>query len=149
MTGVQTCALPIYRVQFTFLDERNSVVQYAEPLHYLYEPNASILKAGAFRFIGKQFNLFKLHVNTHLYTSIDLVENFPGRVFKILMTNPKETDLRKYFPDGKANVATRNYPLNADELKKKLKLKDGGELFLFGVTGSQIFLLVTRKISEL
>jgi hypothetical protein len=113
----------------------------------LYEPNASILKAGAFKFIGQQFNLFKLHVNTHLYTSIDLVKNFPGRVFKIEMISPKENDLKNFFSDGKANVATRNYPLSADELKKKLKVRDGGEMFLFGTTSSTKLLIVASRES--
>lgn len=134
-------------LKFTFADERNSPVQYSEPLNYLYEPNASILKAGAFRFIGTQFHLFKLHVNTHLYTSHQLVDNFPGRVFKIEITNPKENDLKKFFPERKANVATRNYPLSADELKKKLKLKDGGELFLFGTTSEKKILVIAKRIA--
>ncbi len=137
-------------IQFTFTEERNSEVQYSEPLSYLYEPNASILKAGAFKFIGNKFSLNKLQTNTHLYTSHELVENFPGRVFKIEMVNPKESDLKKYFPYGKANVATRNYPLSADELKKKLKLKDGSDLFLFGVTSlKKRVLLITRRVSNL
>jgi 16S rRNA G966 N2-methylase RsmD len=133
-------------LHFTFTEERNSSVQYSEPLNYLYEPNASILKAGAFKFVAKQFGLFKLDVNTHLYTSRILVENFPGRVFKIECVNPKENDFKKFFPGGKANVATRNYPLSPDELKKKLKLKDGSELFLFGVTSGKKMLLVAKRI---
>ena len=133
-------------VQFTFSTERNSNVLYSEPLTYLYEPNASILKAGAFKYVSTHFNLFKLHVNTHLYTSHQFVENFPGRVFKIECVNPKENDLKKYFPDGKANVAIRNYPLGADELKKKFNLKDGGNLFLFGVTSEKRMLLISKRI---
>lgn len=133
-------------VQFTFSTERNSTVLYSEPLTYLYEPNASILKAGAFKYVSTHFNLFKLHVNTHLYTSHQFVENFSGRVFKIECVNAKENDLKKYFSDGKANVATRNYPLSADELKKKFYLKDGGDLFLFGVTSEKRMLLIAKRI---
>ncbi len=133
-------------VQFTFSTEKNSNVLYAEPLTYLYEPNTSILKGGAFKYVSTHFNLFKLHVNTHLYTSHQFVENFPGRVFKIECVNPKENDLKKCFSDGKANVATRNYPLSADELKKKFSLKDGGNLFLFGVTSEKRMLLIAKRI---
>ncbi len=135
-------------LKFTFNDERNSPVQYSEPLNYLYEPNASILKAGAFKLVGNQFNLFKLHVNTHLYTSLDFIENFPGRVFKIEMVNPKEHDLKRLLLDGKANVVTRNYPLSSAELKKKLKLKDGGDMFLFGTISSTKLLIVASRESS-
>jgi hypothetical protein len=133
-------------LQFTFSTERNSNVVYSEPLTYLYEPNTSILKAGAFKYVSTNFNLFKLHVNTHLYTSHQFVENFLGRVFKIECVNPKENDVKKYFADSKANVATRNYPLNADELKKKFNLRDGGNLFLFGITSEKRMLLIAKRI---
>jgi hypothetical protein len=133
-------------LQFTFSTEKNSNVLYSEPLTFLYEPNASILKAGAFKYVSTHFNLFKLHVNTHLYTSRQFVENFPGRVFKIELINAKENDLKKFFATGKANVATRNYPLSADELKKKFYLKDGGDLFLFGVTSEKRMLLIAKRI---
>jgi 16S rRNA G966 N2-methylase RsmD len=131
---------------FTFSEERSSTVRFSEPLTYLYEPNASILKAGAFKFIANQFNFLKLHAHTHLYTSVDFIERFPGRVFKIEMVNPKSNDLKRFFPDGKANVITRNYPLSSEELKSKLKLKDGGELFLFGVTSTIKLLLIARRL---
>jgi hypothetical protein len=85
-------------------------------------------------------------VNTHLYTSHQLVENFPGRVFEIECVNPKENDVKKFFADSKANVATRNYPLSADELKKKFYLKDGGNLFLFGITSEKRMLLIAKRI---
>lgn len=113
---------------FTFNEERNTNSDFSEPLTYLYEPNASILKAGAYKTIGKKFDLLKLHVNTHFYSSNVLIENFPGRVFKIdqLEFDPKISAERK------ANVVTRNYPLTAEELKKKLKLGDGGEKYVIG-----------------
>jgi hypothetical protein len=122
---------------FVFLasDEKKAEILVNVPLSYLYEPNASILKAGAFKLISSRFGIFKTHTNTHLYTSEKLIPNFPGRTFKIEKIDPTDKELKILLPDGKANVATRNYPLSADELKKKLKLKDGGEKFVIGFSG--------------
>lgn len=121
---------------FTFSDEKNAKPNFSTPLHYLYEPNASILKAGAFKKIAEKFSVFKLHPNTHLYTSNDFVQNFPGRIFKVLhLVKADSTELKEIFPEGKANVMTRNYPLSPEELKKKTKLKDGGEFYLIGFSG--------------
>ena len=89
---------------------------------FLYEPNAAILKAGAYKLIAERFGLHKLDVNTHLYVSETLVENFPGRVWRIT----ERQDLKQ------ANVLTRNYPLTPEQLKKKLHLRDGGTAFVIG-----------------
>lgn len=89
---------------------------------YLYEPNAAILKAGAYKLIAQRFDLKKLDVNTHVYCSDQLVENFPGRVWQIT----EKQDLKQ------ANVLTRNYPLTPEQLKKKLHLRDGGTAFVIG-----------------
>lgn len=99
-----------------------------KPPLFLFEPNAAILKAGAYKLIAERFGLSKLDVNTHLYCSEELVPDFPGRVWKIKPTPPP--------PKGKelsqANVLTRNYPLTPDQLKKKLHLRDGGTDFVIG-----------------
>jgi 16S rRNA G966 N2-methylase RsmD len=121
---------------FYFSEENALAVSLGDPLTYLYEPNASILKAGAFKSIANQFKIAKIQSSTHLYTSSSFLENFPGRVFKIearIKSNSK--DLLSIFPEGKANVTTRNYPLSVAELKKKMKLKDGGEKYLIGFSG--------------
>lgn len=99
---------------------------------YLYEPNAALLKAGAFKSIAAAFGVQKIQTNTHLYTSDRLVADFPGRIFKIAALQPNDQQLRELLPDSKVNVMTRNYPLNPEALKKKLKLKDGGEKYLIG-----------------
>ncbi|MFM7429054.1 MAG: THUMP-like domain-containing protein, partial [Flammeovirgaceae bacterium] len=99
---------------------------------YLYEPNAAILKTGAFKSVALQFNVGKIHQHTHLYSSENLEINFPGRIFKIETVNPTPSDFNKMLPEGKVNVITRNYPLAADKLKKKLKLKDGGNKYVIG-----------------
>jgi 16S rRNA G966 N2-methylase RsmD len=121
---------------FSFPEERMSIHAFSSPLTYLYEPNASILKAGAFKKTANSFSLAKLSVNTHVYTSADLVNEFPGRVFKIeALVKPDAKSIVEFLPDRKANVLTRNYPLSPEQLKKKLKLNDGGEKYVFGFSG--------------
>ena len=110
---------------------------------YLFEPNASILKAGAYKLVAQRFGLRKLDTNTHLYTSETLVENFPGRVWKVKEPTPP-------LPKGKeikqATVLVRNYPLTAEQLKKKLHLRDGGTAFVIGcrVAGKPTVFLADR-----
>lgn len=115
---------------FTKDEEKESTITYnLFPTTYLYEPNAAILKAGAYKLVAQRFGLQKLDVNTHLYASDQVVENFPGRVWKIKEPTPS-------LPKGKelyqANVLTRNYPLTPEQLKKKLHLRDGGTAFVIG-----------------
>ncbi len=135
---------------FQFSKERSNEIPFSEPLSYLYEPNASILKAGAFKTLGVQFNISKLHPSTHLYTSDHFIENFPGRVFKVeafVKADPKT--VKEFFSDGKANITTRNYPLSVEELRKKTKLKDGGDKFLIGFSGmNERFLAVASRIRQ-
>jgi hypothetical protein len=126
------------RFMFNPDDERLCTMNYSPPQHYVYEPNAAILKAGAFKLIGKSFGLMKLHINTHLYTSQELMENFPGRVFQILSgIKPKPADVKKVVPELKANVITRNYPLGAEALKKSLGVADGGDVYIIGCTSTE------------
>lgn len=134
--------------RFSFQEEKVQDVSYGNPLQFLYEPNAAIMKAGAFKLVAHRFQLKKLAPNTHLYTSEKLVAEFPGRTFRIdeLIKADREA-LSKHFPSGKANVTTRNYPLAAAELKKKVGLKDGGEKFLFGFSGTaKKFLAVAVRV---
>jgi 16S rRNA G966 N2-methylase RsmD len=134
--------------EFSLTEEKSTSSKFSDPLTYLYEPNTSILKAGAFKLIGEKFSLFKLHPSTHLYTSKELDQDFPGRIFKIIRTvKPDAKILKETFPEGKANVITRNYPLTAEELKKKTKLKDGGELYLIGFSGQvEKYLVAAERI---
>ena len=119
---------------FNFSEERIAEVLLNLPLTYLYEPNASVLKAGAFKSIVNQLGVFKLHQHSHLYTSTTLIENFPGRTFKIKsVINADKKSLSKH-SSGKANLACRNFPQKIDLLKKKLKLKDGGQDYIFATT---------------
>jgi hypothetical protein len=127
---------------FTFSEEQDAISRYADPLTFLYEPNASILKAGAFKLPGRKFDLSKLQVNTHLFTSDHFAPGFPGRIFKIENRNPESGKPGSTFKDGKVNVITRNYPFTAQQLRKKLKLADGGEKYLIGFSGERKKFLV-------
>src|SRR6185436_6156813 len=111
---------------FTFAEEKNTRSVFSDPLTYLYEPHPWILKAGAFKTVGYRFGLSKLHINTHLYTSDQFNESFPGRIFKIEDLKSDARKSKTIFPEGKANVFVRNYPLRPDQLKKKLNIGDGG-----------------------
>jgi len=102
---------------------------------YLYEPNVSILKAGAFKSIAARLGLTKLHVNSHLYTSKTLVANFPGRSFKVIAEiSLSKKELRKAIPNMKANITVRNYPMTVEQMRKKTGLKDGGDFYIFATT---------------
>ncbi len=136
---------------FLFSAERDTEVNYSDPLKYLYEPNASILKSGAFKTVGSLFKVPKIHPNTHLYTSDKFLENFPGRTFEIeSLVKDDSKILRGFFPDRKANVISRNYSASVDELRKKTKLTDGGEKFLIAFSGvKKKFLAVAKKLNGL
>lgn len=122
---------------FTREQEQHSQCTYTDSLgDYLYEPNASLLKAGAFRSVAAAYSVRKLHPNSHLYTSDTFIENFPGRIFRIVNQcsfNRKEAkeslaDLKK------ANVTVRNFPATVAELRKRLHLTEGGDTYLFAST---------------
>ena len=94
---------------------------------FLYEPNAAILKAGAYKLVAERFGLTKLDVNTHLYVLESLVADFPGRIWRI-----KSQITNHQLPITNANILVRNYPLKPEQLKKKLRLRDGGTDFVIG-----------------
>jgi len=135
-------------LSFLFSAERAATSTFSPPQKFLYEPNAAILKAGAFKTISQKFQLSKLHPSTHLYTSATWLENFPGRVFEVLeLLKASPKSMAALFPEGKANVTTRNYPLSVEELKKKTGLKDGGTNYLIGFSGQQEkFLAAARRL---
>ena len=124
---------PIYNHKFS--DEFKSIVSYGKPLKYLYEPNSSVLKAGAFNLIGLDFDLHKLDPNTHLYTSIEFKNNFPGKVYHIEeIIKYKKTKIKKLISGLKINLKRRNFPKTIVEFKKEHKIKDGGNKFMFLTT---------------
>ncbi|MGF1559914.1 MAG: class I SAM-dependent methyltransferase [Flavobacteriaceae bacterium] len=113
-------------------DEKDATCDLSTPLNYLYEPNAALLKSGAFKSVGNRFKVKKLHEHTHLYTSDKLLD-FPGRRFEILGVIPYQKKTIKEIYGQKANVAARNFPESVAKIRKKLKLADGGPLYLFFV----------------
>ena len=107
---------------------------YSEPQTYLYEPNSAILKAGLFNEVSVELSVSKLNINSHLYTSSTL-QTFPGRSFKVLQqTSYNLKALKKILPSKKANITTRNFPETVAQIRKKTKLKDGGDTYLFFTT---------------
>lgn len=123
--------------QFNFELGNQIESKYHLPLKYLYEPNAAILKSGGFQEVSSQFNIYKLHQHSHLYTSDSLID-FPGRRFTINhYTSPDKKSLKKLIPSKKANITTRNYPETVNEIRKKTKIKDGGDQFLFFTTDKE------------
>ncbi|QHL88695.1 hypothetical protein GU926_15170 [Nibribacter ruber] len=142
--------LAAVEVTFTKQQEEKATAVYAEaPLRYLYEPNPALLKAGAFKWLSQEYKVQKLHRNSHLYTSVELVADFPGRVFEIV-AQPKANakDLHKLLPHRKANITVRNYPLTVAQLREKIKLKEGGSDYLFATTDlhNKPILLLARKV---
>lgn len=120
---------------FNYHDEYNAVANYTLPQSFLYEPDAAILKAGAFQQIACAFGLKKLHKHTHLYTSDTLIEKLPGRTFSIQhVCKPDKKELIQFIPSLTMNLSIRNFPMAVDMLKKKLNVQDGGAWYVFGCT---------------
>lgn len=121
---------------FSREEEQSLSGTFAFPKSYLYEPNASLMKAGAFKSLGKHFGLDQLHPSSHLYTSDKDIDNFPGRAFLIEGASTFGKKELKNLLAGveKANLATRNFPIGVNELRKKLKLREGGDIYLFATT---------------
>ena len=136
---------------------------------YLYEPGAACMKAACFKLLSQRYGLDKLHRNSHLYTSDELVADFPGRIFEVVNVVPfdkkakkniwtlgledAETQRRKDAKKDsatlkKASVAVRNFPLSAEELKKNLGLQDGSDFYVFGSTmkGEKKIVILTKKV---
>ncbi|HPE82912.1 MAG: class I SAM-dependent methyltransferase [Aequorivita sp.] len=119
---------------FDFNWNEAATANYSLPQKYLYEPNAAILKSGAFDLVSEKLKLNKLHKNTHLYTSENLID-FPGRSFlieKIVLYSKSE--MRAALNFKRANISTRNFPETVGVLRKKWRIADGGEVYLFFVT---------------
>ena len=110
------------------------LADYGFPQKYLYEPNASIMKAGLFDAVGNAFGLTKLHKHSHLYTSGHVIE-FPGRIFEIVKSvRYNKAGIAELSQVAKANITVRNFPGSVENLRKKLKIKDGGDVYCFFTT---------------
>ena len=119
---------------------------------YRYEPNASVLKAGAFKQVACQFPVEKLQVSSHLYTSDHYLDRFPGRRFEVDEVIPFHSKSCKQLAGQslQANVTTRNFPLTVEALRKKCRIREGGDIYLFATTGpkEEKLLIRTHKVLE-
>lgn len=135
------------------LDMESSSVKIApftlEEVQYLYEPNASLMKAGCFGVLSGRYDARMLSKNSHLFVSQAPIEAFPGRSFRIIaISSFNKKELRHHLSGiTKANIATRNFTLSVAELRKRLKLKDGGETYIFATTliNESHVLIITEK----
>lgn len=123
------------QLTFTRKQEEQTTSTYSDPLEFIYEPNAAILKAGPYRYLGQYLHLSKLHPNSHLYTSAHLLSDFPGRSFRCLtVSRYNKKELFRHLPSSKANITVRNFPESVTDIRKKTGLKEGGQTYLFFTT---------------
>ncbi len=131
------------------LNENSKFPNLSLPQKYLYEPNSAIMKSGGFDEVSSFYNLNKLHKHSHLYTSTVLL-SFPGRVFEIQNTFPyNKTEMKSYLEKSQANITTRNFPDSVETIRKKWKIKDGGNVYCFFTTdeNNHKIVLICTKIS--
>ena len=140
------------REEFKFCPADISLTSHLLPLtsSFLFEPNASIMKAGCFAALELRFGVHQLDKNSHLFVSDTDISDFPGRRFVIEKTTSMNKRELKAALEGidRANITVRNFPMSVAELRKRLKLKDGGDLYLFATTiaGNQHQLFLCRKM---
>lgn len=120
-------------LEYNINEEQQEFCSYGKVSKYLYEPNAAIMKAGAYNLLCKKFRLKKISPNTHLYTSETLVSDFPGRKFTVIGNESyNKRKVSALLNSSRANISVRNFPDTPEQVKKKLGLKDGGNQYLFG-----------------
>ena len=133
---------------FTKAEEEAAPVSFSDPQLYIYEPNAAILKAGAYRYLGQHLHLHKLHPNSHLYTSATLVPDFPGRSFEcVAVSRYNKKELLRQLPGKQANITVRNFPESVAEIRRKTGIREGGQTYLFFTTDmhQKPIVLICRK----
>lgn len=129
------------------LNQESTEANYSLPKRYLFEPNSAIMKSGGFNAISVQYRLDKLHKHSHLYTSNELID-FPGRVFEIQHAIPySKKEIKIHLENSKQNITTRNFPETVELIRKKWKIKDGGDSYCFFTTdmnNDKIVLICTK-----
>jgi hypothetical protein len=132
---------------FSFELNADNQAQFGLPKKYVYEPNAAIMKSGGFDMVSSQFKIDKLHQHSHLYTSETLID-FPGRRFEIQqLIGYAKNEMKPLLENQKANITTRNFPDSVEAIRKKWKIKDGGNLYCFfttDVNNNKIVLLCSK-----
>lgn len=140
-----TCALLCSKIAncsfFLSEEKRFRLEEYSAPLEFIYEPDVALLKAGCFKLISRDYNLKKIHRHTHLYTSGISEPGFPGRKFRLVSSYPYGA-FTKTNTLSRANIICRNFPLGPEDIKKKLRISDGGSDYLLFCTGHDDKLLV-------
>jgi hypothetical protein len=131
---------------FTWEQEKYAKSTYGSPLTYVYEPNAAILKSGAFKLIGERYELTKLAPDTHLYTSEEQKPEFPGRLFRVIEEVSLHSKLHEQFENGYANILTRNYPMSVPEILSKTGLKEGGQHYLICTRSEKPLVMVAERL---
>lgn len=136
---------------FDYVAEENALVKYGEPLTYIYEPNAAIMKAGGFKILAQTYALYKLHRNSHLYTSEEVIKDFPGRIFRLkAVCRYQKKELLAFLPEKKANITVRNFPDTVAQIRAKTGIKEGGNIYLLATTdiNQRLMLLVCEKAEQ-
>lgn len=131
--------------EFKLSEEKGTIPRIANEIQpYLYEPNPAIMKSGGFKMMSTRFNIDKIDYHSHLYTSNQYINSFPGRCFQVIDSFgfTKSEMNKKIEKGGFYNLSTRNFPIDTDQLRKQLKIKEGGEKYLFGTTMNQKHLLI-------
>ncbi|MBY0435348.1 MAG: hypothetical protein K2U26_14670 [Cyclobacteriaceae bacterium] len=137
----------VNRLAFTHEQEQSANVEYGDPQAFIYEPNAAMMKAGAFRYIARKFGLKKLAPSSHLYTSVNRQPDFPGRIFSVLERVKPDKKLKERFENSQANIIVRNFPLSVEELKKKTGLQEGGRQYLLCTsTKTEKWVLIAERV---
>lgn len=131
----------VQEFSFGIEEEKAQPLHISNPLAFLYEPNAALMKSGGFKTLGAQLGIPKLHEHSHLYTS-EKVMDFPGRRFRVLKILPYSGKGLKVWHRKKANVSTRNFPASVASIRKRFNISDGGNLYLFFTKGPQNDLIV-------
>ena len=165
-----------WKFSFTEDEEQNAIPTFADEIgKYLYEPGVACMKAAPFKLLSQRFNIKKLHRNSHLYTSDELVTDFPGRIFEVITAVPFDKKAKKTILETqrhrdsetqsdehsatlrlcdsatlKVSIAVRNFPLSAEELRKHLGFKDGDDFYIFGTTmkGEKKILVLGKRVEN-
>ena len=128
--NIRTREIRTDRFVFCSEDEKQAPLRLAPAIQqYIYEPNAAIIKAGAYRLISERYGLSKLDTNTHLYTSDTLLPDFPGRVWQVVDAEIKDPK-KQLLSSVRYSILSRNYPLSPDQIRKKYKLRDGDDQYI-------------------
>jgi 16S rRNA G966 N2-methylase RsmD len=152
ITDVQLFSVDLDKPDATFISSFTEEEACPAPTYgiarFLFEPNAAIMKSGAFKTLAVRNKLLKIAPNTHLYCSNTEIELKSGRVFEIIdKTSPFIKEIKPFLENQKANISIRNYPESVEEIRKKLKIKEGGDVYLFFCTDAKMkkIVLICRK----